>query len=96
MRRAIARGCRRAAIPLTAYYFVTLGLPLANGAAGRSALFVPHASLVIAVPLCLIVGSCALSAIMRAVCSSSLTGWWRKRHQFYCHQKNYAVKRLHL
>jgi hypothetical protein len=57
---SVARACRRVAVPLTAYYAVTLGLPLANGAAASGARFVDHAFVVIVVPLLMV----ACSAIL--------------------------------
>ena len=50
----LARAFRRAAVPLCWYYAVTLGLPLANGAAQSGAAFVNHAVVVLVVPLVLI------------------------------------------
>ena len=47
---AAGRAFRRAALPLAAYYAVTLGLPLANGAARSGAPFVEHALAVLVVP----------------------------------------------
>ena len=45
-------------IPLAFYYGVTLGLPLANGAAGRA--FLGHAVVVLTVPPVLIALFCAV------------------------------------
>jgi exosortase K len=59
---AIPRVCRRAAVPLTAYYAVTLGIPLVNGAAQSEARLVDHAVTVIVVPLLMVALACALSA----------------------------------
>ena len=47
----VVRGIRRAALPLMCYYALTLGLPLANGAAVAGAVFVRHALVVLVVPL---------------------------------------------
>ena len=44
------RALRRAAVPLASYYAVTLGLPLANGAAGSNSAFARHALVVLIVP----------------------------------------------
>jgi hypothetical protein len=52
---AIVRSLRRAALPLAAYYAVTLALPLANGAARAGAPFVEHALVVLVVPPVLVV-----------------------------------------
>ena len=48
--KQLARALRRAAIPLAAYYCVTLALPVANGAALAGAAFVRHALVVIVIP----------------------------------------------
>ena len=52
---AVARTFRRAALPLTWYYAVTLALPLANGAAHAGAVFVEHALIVLILPPVLLV-----------------------------------------
>jgi hypothetical protein len=52
---AIVLPLRRAALPLAAYYAVTLALPLANGAAHAGAPFVEHALVVLVVPPVLVV-----------------------------------------
>jgi exosortase K len=54
MTTAVVNACRRAAVPLTAYYAVTLGLPLANGAAQAGRRLVDHAVIVVVVPLLMI------------------------------------------
>jgi hypothetical protein len=43
------------ALPLSAYYAVTLALPLANGAGRAGAAFVDHALIVLVIPPALIV-----------------------------------------
>jgi hypothetical protein len=48
------RAFRRPALPLAAYYAVTLALPLANGAAQAGAPFADHALVVLVVPPLLI------------------------------------------
>jgi hypothetical protein len=55
-----ARAFRRTALPLAAYYAVTLGVPLANGAARSGAAFLQHALIVLVIPLALIVLACAV------------------------------------
>ncbi len=60
LKPALARAFRRAALPLGWYYIVTLGLPLANGAAQSGAAFVNHAVLVFAVPPILITLVCTI------------------------------------
>lgn len=52
---AVARAFRRTALPLAAYYAVTLALPLANGAARSGGAFVDHALIVLAIPPAIIV-----------------------------------------
>ena len=51
----IARAFRRAVVPLTAYYAVTVGLPLANGAAQSGSSFGRHTLVVLIVPAILVV-----------------------------------------
>ena len=53
-RPTLASTFRRAALPLGAYYAITLGVPVANGAADVGTAFVQHASAVLVVPLALI------------------------------------------
>jgi hypothetical protein len=53
-RPTLARAFRRAALPLGAYYAVTLALPIANGAAHSGAVFVEHAVVVLVLPPVLI------------------------------------------
>jgi hypothetical protein len=55
---AVARAFRRTAVPLAAYYAVTLVLPLANGAGRSGAAFVDHALVVLVIPPALIVLAC--------------------------------------
>ena len=50
MRRAFQRW----AVPLAWYYAITLGLPIANGAADAGATFLRHAAVVALVPLLMI------------------------------------------
>jgi hypothetical protein len=54
---------RRAALPLAAYYAITLALPLANGAGQAGAPFVDHAVTVLIVPLVVIV----LAGVVRRI-----------------------------
>ena len=60
---AVARAFRRTALPLSAYYAVTLALPLANGAA-ESGAFVEHALVVLIVPPAAIILACAVHTIV--------------------------------
>ena len=52
---AIVRAFHRVAVPLAVYYAVTLGIPLADGAARSDSSFARHALVVLAVPLILVV-----------------------------------------
>jgi hypothetical protein len=61
---SVGHAFRRTALPLAAYYAVTLALPLANGAA-RSGSFVRHALVVLAIPPIVIVLACGVSAIVQ-------------------------------
>ena len=61
----LARAFRRTALPLGSYYLVTLGLPLANGAAHSGAPFFNHALVVIVVPPILIALVCMLHLTAR-------------------------------
>jgi hypothetical protein len=67
-----ARVLRRAALPLAAYYSVTLALPVANGAARASGAFVEHALLVLAIPPLVILIACGTHAVVRRVASAWL------------------------
>jgi hypothetical protein len=60
---SVAHAFRRTALPLAAYYAVTLALPLANGAARSGAAFVQHALVVLAVPPILILVACGIHMI---------------------------------
>ena len=64
---AVARAFHRAAPPLAWYYAVTLGLPLANGAAQARAAFVEHALVVLVLPPMLIVLACVTREIASAL-----------------------------
>lgn len=68
---------RRTALPLVSYYAVTLGLPLAHGAAQSGARFVSHALVVLVVPPAVIALAGAASAASRWVtgpCLQACTG----------------------
>ena len=65
LRTRVGHAFRRMAVPLVAYYTVTLVLPLANGAAQAGAAFVKHAIVVLVVPTVAIVAGCAVHAIAR-------------------------------
>ena len=62
----VLRVFRRMAVPLAAYYAVTLALPLANGAAQSEAAFVEHALVVLVVPAVVVVCACAVHTIAHA------------------------------
>jgi hypothetical protein len=62
---SLAQAFRRTALPLAAYYAVTLALPLVNGAAASGAAFVRHALVVLVVPLIVIGLACAVSSALR-------------------------------
>ena len=64
-RTRFARAFRRTALPLSAYYAVTLALPLANGAGRSGVVFVRHALIVLVVPLIVIGLACAVSSAWR-------------------------------
>ena len=55
----------RTAVPLAAYYVVTLAIPLANGAAQAGGAFAWHAFVVLTVPPVLILLGCAVRASLR-------------------------------
>ena len=81
----IAAALRHAAVPLTAYYAVTLALPLANGAASAGARFAVHAVIVLVVPPVAIVLVCGFYAIARACLNAaSKTGAWQLHRQTGC------------
>ena len=62
----VGRAFRRTAVPLVAYYAVTLAIPLANGAA-QSGAFAEHALAVLVVPPVAIVLACAVHATARTL-----------------------------
>jgi hypothetical protein len=64
-RSALSGAFRRLAMPLTWYYAVTLGLPLANGAAAAGAAFARHALVVLLLPPMLIAIIVAATDILR-------------------------------
>ena len=65
--RAVIRAFRRAAAPLLCYYGVTLVLPLANGAAAAEAGFWPHAAVVLAIPVVLILLASGIRGMARGI-----------------------------
>ena len=64
----IAHAFRRMALPLGAYYGITLVVPLANGAAQSGAIFAQHAMVVLVVPPAAI----ALVCLGHAICIRAL------------------------
>ena len=65
MPAAFGRAFRRATVPLFWYYAITLGLPLANGAAAAGTPFVTHAIVVLLLPPTLITFAVAATDILR-------------------------------
>jgi hypothetical protein len=65
LRARLVHAFSRTAVPLSAYYAVTLALPIANGAAWSGATFVKHAIVVLAVPPIAIVLAVAGHAMAR-------------------------------
>jgi hypothetical protein len=61
----VAGAFRRTALPLAAYYAITLALPLANGAARSGVAFIAHALVVLVVPPAIIMLACAFRAVTR-------------------------------
>ena len=86
MRSTLVAAFRRAALPLGWYYTVTLGLPLANGAAQSRAAFLSHALAVIVVPPILIVLLCTIHKTAQTFAGACRSAWnsrtpagrWRK------------------
>ena len=68
---------RRAALPLGWYYFVTLALPLANGAGRSDVAVVKHALVVLVVPPLLIL--CAYAAQKIPSCRARIAACVRSR-----------------
>jgi hypothetical protein len=73
MAAVIARGFRRAALPLVCYYAITLGLPLINGAGKAGPRFLNHAFVVLVVPIVLVALVSAVCAMARRVAQSRLS-----------------------
>ena len=70
----IAAALRRAAVPLAAYYAVTVALPLANGAASAGGRFAVHAVIVLVVPPIAVVLVCGFYAVARACLRAAIIG----------------------
>jgi hypothetical protein len=73
----LAHAFRRAALPLSWYYIVTLVLPLANGAAQSGGVFASHAVVVLVVPPIVIMCACAIQKMrtcLRSGRACRLTG----------------------
>ena len=64
-RSSVVHAFGRTALPLAAYYAVTLALPLVNGAGRSGTAFVQHALVVLAVPPILILLICAIHAMVQ-------------------------------
>ena len=73
-RAHVAAALRRAAVPLAAYYAVTLALPLANGAASTGARFAVHAVIVLVVPPLAVVLVYGFSAMARGCLRAAIRG----------------------
>jgi len=67
MNTTLAHAFRRRAFPLAAYYAVTLGIPLVNGAAQSGSAFVKHALMVLVIPPLVIILPCAVRAAAHAL-----------------------------
>ena len=67
----IAHAFRRTALPLGAYYGITLIIPLANGAAQSGSIFLEHALVVLIVPPVAIGCACIVHTIARAALERS-------------------------
>ena len=65
-RTSVGHAFGRTAMPLAAYYGVTLALPVANGAGRSGTAFVQHAVIVLAVPPMLVLLICAIHAMVQA------------------------------
>jgi hypothetical protein len=72
LRTRVGHVFHRMAVPLVAYYTVTLALPLLNGAAQAGVVFLKHAIVVLVVPAVAIVGGCALDTMLH-ICKSQGT-----------------------
>lgn len=66
---AVAHAFRRTALPLAAYYAVTLVVPLANGGARSGAPFLDHALVVLVIPPVVIMLWCAVHKTSHVVAS---------------------------
>ena len=62
-----ANTLRRLALPLAAYYAITLAVPLANGAASSDTAFLKHAVVVLVVPLGTLGLGCVVTCRWNAV-----------------------------
>jgi hypothetical protein len=62
----IPHAFRRTALPLGAYYGITLIVPVANGAAQSGSIFLEHALVVLMVPPVAIACACVVHTIARA------------------------------
>ncbi|MGH9241363.1 MAG: hypothetical protein ACRD3G_25230 [Vicinamibacterales bacterium] len=80
----VAAALRHAAVPLAAYYAVTLALPLANGAASAGARFAVHAVMVLVVPPVAIVLGCGFYDFARACLRAAINKPARLRRQTGC------------
>ena len=65
LRTSIVRAFQRTALPLGAYYAITLAVPFANGAARSGMAFFAHALVVLVVPPTIIVLFGVLATVRR-------------------------------
>jgi hypothetical protein len=77
---SVARAFRRTALPLSAYYAVTLALPLANGAARSGASFVDHALIVLVIPPAIIMIASAFHTVQSSCRDRFVSRSVAKRH----------------
>lgn len=80
-RHSFVATMRRAALPLASYYAVTLGLPLANGAASTGERFVDHALVVLAVPFVVLFAVWVVTQAAARLRAPAETPWRRARRQ---------------
>jgi hypothetical protein len=78
--RTVGRAFRRTALPLVAYYALTLAIPFANGAAQTDA-FVKHALVVLVVPLVVTLLLCVILRIVHVLEHERPRIWlWLRSH----------------
>jgi len=70
----LRHGFHAAALPLASYYAVTLGVPLANGAARSDGAFVRHLITIVVVPPITIVLACAIRSTVGSLIKLTALG----------------------